>query len=246
MSFFNSLKKGLGLGPKATFSVKLEGTPKLGEEFEGTVTLSASESLNVLTIGTRLHHHFIGDYGKESVELDEIVLAERVAFNPGDSISRPFGFYLPFEAVPTLKGFSWEIECWAALQGGADIVHRESIEVGWGELTGAVVHVLTKQFGFYPKDHGADEDGIWVEFQPDAAVRDRIRSLVCSFDESDDGLVVHLQMDPFSPSAIRTLGKDFDPSTNTAYLEFERAKFVVRTPDLQGIFQALQRVIVAS
>lgn len=242
MGLLSNLKSALGMGPLVRSSIQLEEQAHLGELLVGTLNLSALKPCNVFTVGVRLVHHF-PDHGRiEQVIIDEQVLAERISFQPGDTLSRQFEFDLPVQAVPTLGDFSWTLESWLALQDASDIEESHPLAVHWAELTGAVVDVLTKQFGFFPENFNADEDGLWVEFRPDPSVSSVFKKLVCSFDEQPEGLEVALNLQNFQPSAIRYLGKDYDPSNNTAVIRFRRDEFVVKNANFQGIFHKLQPV----
>lgn len=242
MGFFKALKSAVGITPALAFVVEEDGRAHLGAPYSGKVLIRADKPVNAFTVGVRLIHTYPGAYGVEEMEIDQNIVAERVSFSPGDALKRPFELHLPVQAVPTLAKFGWHLEFWAALEGGKDIIERLPLEVHWAELTGAVINVLTRQFGFRPLEHNADEDGLWVEFAPDPAVAHVFRKLVCSFDEDEDALILSINLQNFQPGAIRHLGKDFDPTTNSATLVLQRKDFVVKNADFQGIFKRLQPV----
>jgi len=242
MGLLSNLKSALGMGSAVRSSIQLNGQAHLGEPLVGTLNLTAQKPCNVFTVGVRLIHHFPENNRIEEVVIDELILAERVSFQQEDTLKREFEFDLPVQAVPTLGDFGWSIQSWLALQGGADIHDSHPITVHWAELTGAVVDVLTKQFGFFPQNFNADEFGLWVDFRPDPSVSGVFKKLVCSFDEQPDGLDVSLNLQNFQPSAIRHLGKDYDPRTNSAVVRFRRDEFVVKNANFQGIFHRLQPI----
>lgn len=242
MGLFDTIKKSLGM---ATGEFELRVQPEtlhVDGELQGELVLRAHRDLNILEVDLELLHTFPDEWGGTQQEVFEgVILAERISLREGEQTSWPFFIRLPPQIAPTMDRFGWKVRATARLQGKSPVTHEQVVQVRLSPIMQAVVDIVQGQFGFVFDDAGADEECVWIDFDPKGAVKKMYRDLEIAFDEGEDELTLWVILEPFSSAVIRRYAEHFDEREGSIELELDKRRYANGTQvDREGIFHLLQ------
>ena len=242
MGFFDSLKKTMGLAA-GEFEIRVQPeTLHVGGLIQGTLRFRALKALNVVRFTLELDHGFpVDDYHTDEDEIDLVVLDEMVSFQAGEHREWPFFFELPPQVAATMGRFSWTLEANAVLQGGSTLEKEQPLQVRHSPVMGSVLGAVQSQFGFQFVQAGADDDGIWMEFNPVGPVRSHFNHLEIAYDEQDDALTLWISLDPFRRHVIQRYEDSYDPNENSVELVLEKSRYAAGgRADDESVLKVLQ------
>ena len=200
MGLFDSIKKSLGM-PTVEIELKLQPeTMYVGGELQGKITVRAvNKTCNVQSLMMQLIHTFVdtNDYGYSEHHEEipaHIDILSMASIEPQAPFEDEFFFGLPPHVAPSLGHFGWRVRATAILQGGAEVVKEQHVPVRLSPVMFAIYDLVHRQFGFKFHEIGADNDGIWLTFEPTPAVRAHFNGLELSFDEQEDVIYLWVQL----------------------------------------------------
>ncbi len=242
MGLFDSVKKSLGLA-SAELELKVQpGSAHVDGEVKGELVMRALKDIEIFGLDIALYHGFRDEWGGiEQDVFERGSVAEMISMQAGEHQSFPFFIGIPAEVAPTIGPFSWKIEATARLKGASDLSQKQTLQVHFSPVMGAIMDIVQKKFGFVYKRAGADEDCIWMEFTPSGPVRNMYRSLELSFDEQPGQLAIWVGLEPFSPRVLQRFHEDYDPHENTIELIINKRQYVAgHQVDTEALFQLLK------
>ena len=242
MGFLDSIKKTLGM---ATGEFELRVQPEgchVGGTLQGQLVLHAQKPLNIFSVNLELLHTFPDDHGYKMQDVfDGLVLAERISLQAGEKHEWPFYMEIPPQVAPSLGDFGWKIRATAALQGSNPITKEQPLKITMSPIISVVVEAVQSQFGFTYREAGADEECIWMTFNPGPSIKAHKRGLEISFDEQEDEILLWVALDPFKQSVIQRYHGQYDEREGSIEIEIEKARYSNGGEiDRQGIFHLLQ------
>ena len=207
--------------------------------------MRATRALNVYSVELDLVHGFVDEVGQRHEEaVERLVLAERVAFAAEQEAGWPFLIPVAPRLAPSMANFTWALHARARTQETGLIQKAQPIRLAPSPMCEALVGVLQQGFGFVFQESGADEDGLWFDFAPGAAIRGHFQGLEIGVDEDERELELWLRLVPFSPAALRQLppGARFDRAEGAVTLELEKGRYVVgpEQVDAQALLERLR------
>lgn len=247
MGFFDSIKKSLGLSA-GEFELKLQPeTLHVGGELQGELVLTASKDINIYSVDLEIWHGYPNIHGGVEQDIQQGVnLAERISLRAGERHTWSLFVPIPAQVAPSIKKFSWKVIARAKIEGGSEVKKEQPIQVRHSRVMGAVLDCVQNQFGFKLDEVGADEDGLWMTFEPVGGVKQMFRSLELAFDEQDDEICLWVSLDRFSQAVLQRYRNAYDPSENSIELELDKDRYLSGDQvDVQGIFHLLQPLFVA-
>lgn len=250
MGFFDKVKQTLGISA-GTLEIKVqpEGL-HVGGAMEGVLTFKALKDVDVFRLELDLVHsfpevHFDG-YSEQEVIHEEVVesmtLAERIHVKAQDAVDQSFMINLPPQVAASIGKFTYRLDARAVLKGAGDVNHTMPVRVRLSPITDAVYRVITTQFGFTFSETGADEDGIWLSFEPTPPVRKHFGTLTIAFDEQPDTLYLWVQLDGVREDVLkRHFARSHDMSDGSVKFEINKGRYAAGgKADLDGIFGLLK------
>lgn len=242
MGIFDSIKKSMGMS-SGEFELRIQPeTCHVDGELRGEALLRAHKELNVFAVELELWHIFPDEWGHLTEEgMERELLAERVSIGAQDHATWPFHFELPAHLAPSLGKFGWKLKAEARLQGSSSIKKELELDVGLSPIMSTVHQLVEQEFGFSFREAGADEDGIWMTYRPQGAVKGMYDGLELAFDEGEDELVLWVALDRFHPRVVERYAHAFDEHEGSIEFEIDKADYAVgREVDRQGLLGLLR------
>lgn len=196
MGFFDSVKKSLGLA-SGEIEIRLQPeTMYVGGEVQGVLVFKALKTCKIQSLYMELIHTFPdGEFGGTIEEIpDRIDVASMIQVEASSPFETEFFFGLPPHVAPSLGKFRWKVRATAVVAGGSDVERVVDVNLRLSPVMATIVDVIQQQFGFRFDDIGADEDGIWIDFDPTPAVRQHFNDLEIAFDEQEREIYLWLKL----------------------------------------------------
>lgn len=244
MGFFDSVKKSLGL---ASAELELRIPPEsvhVAGELRGELFVRALKPIEIFGLDVLLYHGFRDEWGNISQEVfEQGSVAEMISMQAGEEQTFPFFIEIPAVVAPSVGPFSWKVEGRARLKNASDVKIERPLQVHFSPVMGAIVDIIQQQFGFVRQSFGAEEDCLWAEFKPSAAVKNMYRGLELAYDEQEHQLALWISLDPFSQRVLQRYQSSYDPRENAIEIILDKRKFLAgRQVDTQGLLGLLQPI----